>query len=187
MKNGELPDSELVLRCRDGDQQAFETLYHRYRLPLYSYLNKLLPGQSARVDDFYQQTWLRVLDHLEGYREQQQFLSWLFRIAHNLVVDHFRREAKQEFVELDERLPDPGSAPWHALDDDQFRTEFEQAIAELAPAQREVVLLRQRGVPFKEIAEIQQTGLNTVLGRMHYAVQRLQARLAAWREPRGKG
>ena len=75
MNRDAVPDSELVLRCRDGDQEAFETLYQRYRLPLYSHLNRMLPRQTALVDDLYQQTWLRVLDHVGEYRERQQFLG----------------------------------------------------------------------------------------------------------------
>jgi len=178
MNNGTPADSELITRCRDGDDKAFETLYQRYRLQLYSYLNKLLPGQAPLVDDLYQQTWLRALEVLDGYQEQNRFLSWLFRIAHNLAVDHIRRESKREFVGLDERLPDPGAAPWERMDEAEIRSRLGKAILELPPDQREVVLLRQQGVPFKEIAEIQQANVNTVLGRMHYAVKKLQQLLA---------
>lgn len=170
-------DSDLISRCRDGDEDAFEGLYHRYRLQLYSYLNKLFPGRSALADDLFQETWLKALDGLARYRHQQRFVSWLFRIAHNLAVDHIRRESRLEDVPVDETLEAPTRVPWEALDDEQLRTRVEHAIGELSDEQREVVLLRQQGIPFKEIAAIQRVSINTVLGRMHYAVRKLKREL----------
>jgi RNA polymerase sigma-70 factor (ECF subfamily) len=182
MKDGPVADADLVAACRQGDEKAFENLYRRYRLQLYSYLNKLLPGEAALVDDLYQQTWVRILDHLPAYREQQRFIAWLFRIAHNLVVDHLRRTAREDFIEIDERLVAPQRSPEDVLDDAVLAAALEQAIERLPAEQREVVLLRQEGVPFKEIAEIQAVSVNTVLGRMHYAVKKVQKFLTELRQ-----
>lgn len=179
MDSGSVPDSELVKRCTDGDDEAFEMLYNRYRLQLYSYLNKLLPGQTATVDDLFQQTWVKVLDVLPRYQDKNRFLSWVFRIAHNLAIDHFRRESRQEFVEVHERIPDEGTVPWDRVHREELKSSLADALAELSEEQREVVVLRQQGVPFKEIAEIQEVSINTVLGRMHYAVKRLRSVLVA--------
>ncbi|NLF16992.1 MAG: sigma-70 family RNA polymerase sigma factor [Lentisphaerae bacterium] len=174
-------DSDLVSRCRQGDLSAFEGLYQRYRLPLYSYLNRLVSGQSQTADDLFQQTWVKVLDNLARYSEQQRFVSWLFRIAHNVAVDHHRRGRQRESVEVTEDCAVDDSAPWEALDREVLREAVEAATATLSPEQREVVLLRQRGLSFKEIAVIQKSSINTVLGRMHYAVQHLRRRLARYR------
>jgi len=174
-----VPDSDLILRCKDGDEDAFEALYHRYRLQLYSYLNRLLPGQQALVDDLFQEAWMKVLDGLPRYQHQYRFISWLFRIAHNLVIDYIRRESRLEDVPLDENLQVPAASPvpWQAMAESERRQQVASAIAELSAEQREVVLLRQQGVAFKDIAEIQRVSINTVLGRMHYAVKKLQRAL----------
>ncbi len=174
MDSETVPDHDLVKKCGDGDDEAFEMLYERYRLQLYSYLNKMLPGQAATVDDLYQQTWIRVLDNLATYREQQRFISWLFRIAHNLAVDHFRRESRFQSVDVDEHLEVPAGNPWDQIDHEELMAALDVAITELGPDQREVLLLRQQGMPFKEIAVLQKASINTVLGRMRYAIKRLQ-------------
>jgi RNA polymerase sigma-70 factor (ECF subfamily) len=174
-------DSELIRRCRDGDTRAFDELYQRCRLPLYSYLNRLVPGRRHVADDLFQQTWLKVLENLDRYSEQQRFASWLFRIAHNVAVDHLRQDCRHELVEVTEASAVDESVPWAAMDRQVLADAVEQLTATLAPEQREVLLLRQQGVGFREIAEIQQTNINTVLGRMHYAVKHLRRRLAEYR------
>ncbi len=174
-------DSELVTRCRRGDMGAFEELYRRYRRPLYSYLNRLIPGRTHVVDDLFQQVWVRVLDNLSRYTEQQRFVSWLFRIAHNLAMDHVRQESRHETEEVTETVAATETAPWEDLDRQVLLAAVEEATRTLAPEQREVLLLRQRGLSFREIADLQKTGINTVLGRMHYAVRHLRRRLAEYR------
>lgn len=181
MSDDERADNELLEQCRAGSHEAFEVLYRRYRLRVYSFLNRLLPGQSAQVDDLFQQVWLRVLDGLPNYQHRDRFISWLFRIAHNAVVDHVRRSRQTVAAPVDETLPDPGLAPWDRIDTEALERAVAVAVAELPVEQREVALLRQQGVSFKDIAVIQGVGINTVLGRMHYAVRKLQGRLEEWR------
>jgi RNA polymerase sigma-70 factor (ECF subfamily) len=188
MSEGTVTDRELIRKYLEGDGEAFEVLYRRYRLPLYGYLNGFVPGRSAVADDLFQQTWVQALGALERYRHQERFSAWLFRIAHNLAMDYFRQPAGER-----EPLPpedmeavagaDGHGSPWEQLSEAEFRAALGAAVAGLAPAQREVLLLRQQGVAFKEIARIQNSGINTVLGRMHYAVQHLRRRLDAWTRP----
>lgn len=173
-------DGELIRSYVSGDDSAFDTLYQRYRRQLYAYLNRLLPGQPHLADDMYQQTWGRVLENLPRYTEKQRFLSWAFRIAHNLAVDHFRRDAHIERVEIDERLAGQTREAWAELDRKDLRAALATAVEQLPPMQREVFLLRQQDIPFKDIAAIQQTGINTVLGRMHYATRSLRKLLRDW-------
>jgi len=171
-------DLKLIRRCQAGDQEAFAGLYGRYRLQLYSYLGKMLSGNSHLVDDLFQQTWIRVLANLGQYEHRQRFISWLFRIAHNLVVDHVRRHARREMVEVDERLADESlGEAWEEMDRETLLRAVAKGAEALSPEQQEVLALRQQGVPFREIAEIQDTSINTVLGRMHYAVKRLRRML----------
>ena len=170
-------DGQLIQRYRDGDENAFEILYERYRRQLYAYLNRQLPGQPAVVDDLYQKTWLRILDNLHRYRDRQKFLSWAFRIAHNLAVDHFRRDGRRQELPVDERIPSKRKIPREQADMGDLRQVLEQAVQELPHLQKEVFLLRQQDIPFKDIAAIQKVSINTALGRMHYAVRRLRERL----------
>lgn len=168
-------DLKLIRRCLAGDHEAFHVLYGRYRLQLYSYLGKMLPGDTHLVDDLFQQTWLRVLENLDRYEHRQKFISWLFRIAHNLVVDQVRRQGRREMVEIDDKLADEDACEaWEEMDRETLIKAVAEAAASLAPEQQEVLALRQQGVAFREIAEIQHTNINTVLGRMHYAVKRLR-------------
>lgn len=187
MSEGTVPDHELIASYLAGDAAAFEQLYQRYRRPLYSYLNELLAGRRAAADDLFQQTWIRALDALPGYRDESRFFPWLVRIAHNLAMDFFRAPAQSRQAEAPDNLeaaagPADAPEPWQSLADDEFRASLEQAIAQLGAEQREVLLLRRQGMPFKDIARLQATGINTVLGRMHYAVSHLRRHLRAWRD-----
>ena len=98
-------DVELIRRCQAGDDSAFNVLYSRYRLQLYSYLNKLLPNDKSHIDDFFQQTWIKAFNNFGRYNDQQRFLAWICRIAHNQVMDFFRRQKGTVMVELDDHLP----------------------------------------------------------------------------------
>lgn len=175
-----ITDRALIDAHLDGNEAAFAELYERYRLPLYSYLNRMAAGRTALADDLYQQTWIRVIDSLPRYSHQQKFISWLLRIAHNLAVDHFRRERRAEHVELGEHIPCAGDAPDAEHNRRQMEEALVTAIDTLSPEQREVLELRRQGLSFKEIAEIERVSINTVLGRMHYAVKKLQKLLAEW-------
>ena len=180
MTSQDAPDQLLISRYLEGNEDAFEVLYERYHKAIYAYLHKLLPGQSALIDDTFQKTWLKVIRYLPRYQDQNNFLSWTIKISRNLAYDHFRKDKGDvEFSEEnDARSKEfiPGSNLVH--------NEMGEAIAEAVEAlpleQREVFQLRQEGISFKEIAAIQQTSLNTTLGRMHYAVNRLRGILKDW-------
>lgn len=179
-------EHDLIQSYLNGDADAFDRLYQRWRAPLYAFLGRLLPGQRAVADDLFQQTWLRIVDALPRYREQERFAAWLFGIAKNLARDHLRRQTANPVKPCDdtplEELPvAAGPEPWMAWSNRELGDALVVALERLPPDLREVFLLRRQGVSFKEIADLQQTGLNTVLGRMHYAVQRLRLWLEEWR------
>lgn len=182
MPGQEPSDRELVDRYRNGDAQAFEALYERYRKQLYSYLNKMMPGQTATVDDVFQDTWIKAVDKFDRYEHRQTFLAWLICIGRNKAIDHFRRTKRRPTEALaDQPVTDNTAVPWREIGTRELTDAIEQAIKELPAEQEEVFRLRQNKVPFKEIAEIQQCSQNTALGRMHYAVRRLRKILAEWR------
>ncbi|MBN1670336.1 MAG: sigma-70 family RNA polymerase sigma factor [Kiritimatiellae bacterium] len=171
-------DGELVRRYLAGDDGAFEAVYARYRRPLYAYLNRMLPGQSATVDDLYQQTWVKAVNWLRRYRDRDRFLAWLLRIAHNVVVDYYRRHAVRDEVAMATVPVEADRAtPGARLIRDEENAVLKEAVDRLPKEQREVVWMRLSGLSFREIAAVQHTSVNTALGRMHYAIKHLKTRL----------
>ena len=181
MKHDGLSDKELIELYLKNDENAFEVLYQRYRKPLYSYLNKMLPGQPALVDDLFQQTWMKVIKSLERYKDSQNFLAWCIRIGRNLSIDYFRKENKKSMVNYEDiSLIEGGAGPLQSISESELGQAIGKAVATLPSDQQEVFVLRQQNLSFKEIAEIQNTSLNTTLGRMHYAVNKLRKILKDW-------
>ena len=185
----ERDDQELIREYLSGDDESFNVLYERYKSLLYGYLNRMLNGDNASADDLFQQTWIRAVDQLAKYEDRQQFSAWLLRIAHNLAIDHFRKSGRVsqiEVVSLDE--PESGievsgknDEPWRAMHREELEKAIAEAVKQLPPELREVFLLRREEVPFKEIARIQNSPINTVLARMQYALKNLRKQLAEWR------
>ncbi len=179
----ERSDYELITDYLEGNDSAFEQLYQRHRKRLYGYLNGMMPWSPAEVDDVFQQTWVRAVTRLPKYRDQGYFAAWLFRIGRNLLIDKVRRSKRENgFLELDrEETPEidapPGTEPWCQLDEAELGRLIQQALAELPEEQREVFLLRREKVAFKDIAEIQNCSINTVLSRMQYALKNLRTHL----------
>lgn len=179
-----ISDEELILAYLEGDSDSFTVLYERYKRPLYAYLNRML-GNHAQSDDVFQQTWLRVVRRLGEYESKQKFFAWLTMIAHNLAIDQFRREKKSAELPLDDENvavsePVTHTEPWMRMHNRELGKALREAAEGLAEEQKEVFLLRQEGLSFKEIAEVQNCSINTVLGRMQYAVKNLRKRLNEW-------
>ncbi len=176
-------DAVLAAWAGAGDERALEALFERYRKPLYAYFNRMLNRDTMSADDLFQELWIKIIRKLPEYRESGKFGAWMFRIAHNLSLEHFRRlksRNKLGMHTVDGELPDcPGAEPepGKVLAGKDLEIRLELLLAELPAEQREVFHLRQNGVSFKEIAEMQQCPLNTALGRMHNVMKYLQRRL----------
>ena len=182
MSKTELSDKELIKLYLNQDDEAFEILYSKYKNAVYSYLNKLIPGQTVLVDDLFQQTWVKVVKNLGKYRDNQNFLAWVVRISRNLSIDYFRKEGRKKTSSM-EGVEVVGSAlelPSSGLECGELGAAIANAVEALPLEQKEVFVLRQQNVSFKEIAVIQKTTLNTTLGRMHYAVNKLRTVLKEW-------
>lgn len=179
-----ISDEELILAYMEGDSDSFTVLYERYKRPLYAYLNRML-GNRAHSDDVFQQTWIRVVKRLGDYESKQKFFAWLSMIARNLAIDQFRREKKSAELPLDDENlavsePVTHTEPWTRMHNRELAAALRKAADGLADEQKEVFLLRQEGLSFKEIAEVQNCSINTVLGRMQYAVKNLRKQLNEW-------
>lgn len=178
-------DLELIREFQNGSSPAFDALYERYRRPLYGYVNRQMQGYSSYADDVFQQTWMRAIDNLPNYRDQEKFSAWLMRIAHNLIIDHYRSLKRRAEDELDETYgdtaeDDSGETPGSAMDERERARRLKDALDALTPELREVFLLRRENIPFQQIAEIQNCSVNTSLARMRYAIKQLANKLKDW-------
>ena len=174
-------DEALMLAYGAGDVGAFQTLYSRHRGPLFRHLSRQL-RDTALAEEFFQDTWQRVIAARERYRPDAKFATWLFQIAHNRVTDHWRAKQHRpgtptDAAELAERLPDPDT-PERSLSAFEERRRLQLALEELPDDQREVVLLRlEQELSLEEIGEITGVGRETVKSRLRYAMEKLRARL----------
>lgn len=186
---------------RAGDVAALGRLVERYRRPLLSFLYRFTSDPLV-AEEWFQETWVRALQHVGGFRSNS-LSGWLFRIAHNLAVDHFRRVSGEGQRALTDENPDgtnpqnsdfaeaagPGPTPARETAQRELGQRIQAAVAQLPVEQRETFSLRMDGrLSFKEIAEIQRCSINTVLARMQYALAKLRVALAEdysdWKELR---
>ena len=174
-------DEQLMLAYAAGDVRAFEVLYARHRLRLYRYLLRQV-RDGGLADELFQDTWQRVITAREGWRPEAAFTTWLFRIAHNRLADHWRALQHRPPAPADAeartgRMPDPDS-PERNLSEFEQRRQLQRALDELPPEQREVVALRlEQELTLEEIGAITGVGRETVKSRLRYAMDKLRARL----------
>jgi RNA polymerase sigma-70 factor (ECF subfamily) len=172
-------DESLVLRLREGETAAGETLVKRHHQSLMRYLQRLTHSDHV-AEELHQQTWLSVLDHLDRFEagsSSGSFKAWLFRIATNKANDLWRSRGREKTAKEGLKLVTDEAGP-----DASFRMEgseqeqkLRRAIDALPENQRQVLLLRYySGLKFVEIAEMLGCPLNTALGRMHKAMQKLK-------------
>jgi RNA polymerase sigma factor (sigma-70 family) len=177
--NKMISDYELIQRFIKGEQSCFEEIIHRHKNKVYAYISMYIRDQ-ALVEDIFQDTFLKVIQSVKTgkYYDNGKFLSWVMRIAHNLIIDHFRRLKQLNVTSNDNYESDLFNS--HKLSDAnvedimvsvQIRKDVRKLISQLPDDQKEVVILRHyAGLSFKEIAEITDVSINTALGRMRYAL-----------------
>jgi len=183
LKESVVNDQELVQAYIKGDQSAIEVLINRHRSKVYTYILLTIKNQPL-AEDLFQETFIKVIQSLRGgkYRDNGRFLSWVIRIAHNLIIDHFRKEKQMNSVSNDDSEVDlfnckkmSDSNIEELIVNSQIKAEIRTLINELPDDQREVVLLRHYGgLSFKEIADQTDVSINTALGRMRYALINLR-------------
>ena len=178
-------DDELVSAyLENGDEQAFRRLVERHQDRIFGYLMGMVKDRAA-ANDIFQDTFVRVIDAMRdgSYTHEGKWLSWVMSIARNAAIDHMRKQKKWADVPHD---PDEGRSFWETLEDDspsaneelhraEQREWLDEHIEQLAPEQREVLLLRQEtDLTFREISDLQDVSINTALGRMRYALKNLR-------------
>ena len=181
-------DKELIERYQDGDVHSFELLIGRYQKQVYSYILTLVKDKQL-ADDVFQDTFVKVIQTIKskGYKDDGRFVQFAMRIAHNLVIDHFRKENRIPTVESSsedynyiDNVPITDHSVEQGMIVDQVHSDLHRMIAFLPDEQREVLRMRIfDDMSFKDIADITNVSINTALGRMRYALINLRKMMVA--------
>ena len=182
MANLVLPDAVLVKNYISGDESALASLIERHQSKIYGFIySKVNDGDLS--DDIFQDTFIKVIKTLKtkSYNEEGKFLPWVMRIAHNLVVDHFRKAKKMPFQRETEEysifnyMTDNAPTIESQMITEQVEVDLTRLLNELPDDQKEVLMMRMyQDLSFKEIAELTGVSINTALGRMRYALLNLR-------------
>ena len=178
-------DEFLIQQFRSGNNTAFDILLNRYQSKVFSYIMQLVKDYDL-ANDIFQEVFIKVVINLkkESYHHEGKLLSWILRISHNQVIDHFRKSSKMPFVGRSSSNPDfdifsvlklEDSSIEDVMINDQILKDVRLLIHELPQDQKEVVKMRFfMKMSFKEIAEKTGVSINTSLGRMRYALINLR-------------
>ncbi len=182
-KENLLNDNELVQRFIAGDQYSLEILIQRHKGRVFSYILLVVKKQEL-AEDIFQETFIKVIRSLKKgkYTENGKFVSWVLRISHNLIIDHFRKEKLKGTVSNDSLDIDIFNSQKFSEDtiedqmiNTQILSEVKDLIKELPEDQQQVIIMRHYlDLSFKEIAEQTDVSINTALGRMRYALINLR-------------
>jgi RNA polymerase sigma factor (sigma-70 family) len=174
-----ISDYELIQRFIKGEQSCFDQIILRHKNKVFAYISLYIRDQ-ALAEDLFQDTFMKVIQSVKTgkYQDNGKFISWVMRIAHNLIIDHFRRIKQMNTISNDDYESDLFNSKKLCdsnVEDDmisrQIQKDVRKMITFLPEDQREVVILRHyAGLSFKEIAEITDVSINTALGRMRYAL-----------------
>jgi RNA polymerase sigma-70 factor (ECF subfamily) len=178
----QLPDSQLVSMYVKGNESCLEVLINRHQQKIYSYIISRI-RDTELANDVFQDVFVKIIQTLKKgkYNEEGKFLPWVLRIAHNLVIDHFRRLKRMPTIspnsefDIFDVIKDDSPTVEAAMIWDQIEGDLKKMIDYLPEEQREVLKLRHYSqMSFKEIAEQTDVSINTALGRMRYALINLR-------------
>lgn len=176
------PDAALIKKYIDGDERSLEVLVLRHKLKIYNFIySKVFDRDTA--EDIFQETFIKVIKTLKRgvYNEEGKFLPWVMRIAHNLVIDYFRKNNRiptfdnNEEYDIFQLISDGSPTAERSMIDEQVVEDLQKLIVELPDDQKDVLTMRlYKDMSFKEIAETTGVSINTALGRMRYAIINLR-------------
>lgn len=185
----DVADEDLMQRYRDGDAGAFDLLYARHQGGLYRYIARLVSERGV-AEEVFQDVWMNLVRARATYTVQAKFSTYLYRMAHNRVIDYFRRGKQMQMASFDH---DSEEDPLHTLPADasvnperqvsarQQGTRLLELIAQLPEAQREALLLREEaGMGVEEIAQATGVDRETAKSRLRYAVAKLERGMRGW-------
>lgn len=178
-------DSQLVALYQTGNEEAFEMLLHRHKSRIYTAIY-LIVKDRYEAQDLLQDTFIKAINTIKGgrYNEEGKFLPWICRIAHNLAIDHFRKNKRYPEVTLEDgsHVFDSMQFAEESFEDKQLlrdtRARMRDLIKELPEEQKQVLIMRHYlQMSFQEIAERTDVSINTALGRMRYALINLRKKM----------
>jgi RNA polymerase sigma-70 factor (ECF subfamily) len=190
-QSGDLDDDfQLVARAQQGDFGSYDALVTRHRGRIFAMIRNMI-HQEADAWDLSQEVFIKAWNALPRFEAKARFTTWLYRIAHNVVYDWTRKRKFESAGEWNDEVfereridsgscttPSGGDAPDDLLAHDELRAKIEKALARLSPEHREVVLWKDvQGLSYKEIAEVMECSIGTVMSRLFYARQKLQVML----------
>ena len=177
-------DEALMLAYAAGDAGAFETIYERHKGGVYRYFLRSV-REGGLADELFQDVWTNVIKARNTYVVEAKFSTWLYRLAHNRLIDHYRRAQIVRFVAIEGEEDEPAAEIWPASDapgpevqvaSRQAAAQLRRLVEGLPPAQREAFLLQaEGGLSLEAIAEATGTGRETVKSRLRYAFDKLRA------------
>lgn len=182
---------DLVRLAGSGDKEAFRELVERYQRRVLAVVMGMLHDREAALE-VTQETFIKAFRSIGRFKGDASFYTWIYRIAVNLAIDHQRREWRRpaadstrnagdgQTEDLLDRIgdEDPRADPFEATKDSELRARVLEAIDELTPDHKAVILLRElEGLSYEEISRVMQCSKGTVMSRLHYARKKLQARL----------
>ncbi len=178
-----ISDHDLIHAYLNGNQASLEQLIRRHQSRIFAYILMTVKDKSL-ADDIFQDTFIKVINTLRGgtYKEEGKFIQWVMRIAHNLIIDHFRKAKRLPVVEVKDNEYDVFNTVELAEDTveqkmiiEQIHGDVRRMIDYLPDEQKEVLMMRAyQDMSFKDIAEQTEVSINTALGRMRYALINLR-------------
>jgi len=181
-------DSKLVARALEGDRKAFEMIVRKYEQPLTSYLSRMTGEREAALD-FAQEIFVKAYCSLKSFRPAYKFSTWLFKIASNHLIDHWRKR-RLPTVSLDQpiddgdgplmpQVPDPAPSVARRFELAEIRQRIERALESIPEAFRELFILRHvNDFSYEEIADIKSLPVGTVKNRVFQAKEMIRKRMA---------
>lgn len=175
-------EATLIKNYISGSEKALELLINHHKLRIFNFINSKVNDRET-AEDLFQDTFIKVIKTLKNgkYNEEGKFLPWVMRIAHNLVIDYFRKEKRIPTVEnnddydLFQFISNHDVNVENTIIQEQITQDLQKLIYELPEDQKEVLIMRlYRDMSFKEIAENTHVSINTALGRMRYAIINLR-------------
>ena len=174
-------ETELIAKAREGDREAFTVLVERYERRVVGVALAVVHNQDDALE-LAQETFVRAFENLKKFESRSSFSTWLYRIAANLSIDFWRREGRYNVLRGEDaenelrRMPSSSGDSYRAASQTELGNRLKEALEELTPEHRAVVLLREvEGLSYDEISDVLQCPRGTVMSRLHYARNKLRS------------
>lgn len=183
MKVLSVSDKELIGKYLNGNQASLEKLIHRHKNKVFAYILMVVKDKQL-ADDIFQDTFIKVINTIRAgsYKEEGKFIQWVMRIAHNLIIDYFRKSKRipvidnnSEDFDIFDTIKFTDDSIEDRIITEQIHQDVRKLINLLPHEQKEVLFMRHYSeMSFKDIAEQTDVSINTALGRMRYALINLR-------------